>query len=230
MKEGKVRHLGLSEAGAVTLERARAGAPHHRAPERVFAVDPRPRGRAFSPPAARLGIGFVAYSPLGRGFLTGQIRRFEDLAADDYRRTSPRFQGDNFQKNLDLVARVEALAKKKGCTPAQLALAWVLAQGADIVPIPGTKRRSVPRGERRRAPGGGDPGRSVDHRRDRPQGCRGGAPLPGAIHDFTRAVALVPCTRAPVPRGFGPPARRHAHPGVASPRPRRDPVGPAAFF
>ena len=89
-----------------------------------------------------LGIGFVAYSPLGRGFLTGQIKRFEDLAPDDYRRHSPRFQGDNFQKNLDLVERIEKLAAAKGCKPAQLALAWVLAQGEDIVPIPGTKHRS----------------------------------------------------------------------------------------
>jgi aryl-alcohol dehydrogenase-like predicted oxidoreductase len=88
-----------------------------------------------------LGIGFVAYSPLGRGFLTGQFKRFEDLPADDYRRVSPRFQGDNFQKNLDLVRQVEEMAKAKGCKPSQLALAWVLAQGDDIVPIPGTKRR-----------------------------------------------------------------------------------------
>jgi aryl-alcohol dehydrogenase-like predicted oxidoreductase len=88
-----------------------------------------------------LGIGFVAYSPLGRGFLTGQFQRFEDLPADDYRRNTPRFQGDNFQKNLDLLRRVEELAKEKRCQPAQLALAWVLAQGDDIIPIPGTKRR-----------------------------------------------------------------------------------------
>jgi aryl-alcohol dehydrogenase-like predicted oxidoreductase len=88
-----------------------------------------------------LGIGFVAYSPLGRGFLTGQIKRFEDLPEDDYRRQSPRFQGENFQKNLDLVRRIQEMAAQKGCRPAQLALAWVLAQGEDIVPIPGTKRR-----------------------------------------------------------------------------------------
>jgi aryl-alcohol dehydrogenase-like predicted oxidoreductase len=88
-----------------------------------------------------LGIAFVAYSPLGRGFLTGQIRRFEDLAADDYRRTSPRFQGENFEKNLELVQRVESIACEKGCKPSQLALAWLLAQGEDIIPIPGTKRR-----------------------------------------------------------------------------------------
>jgi aryl-alcohol dehydrogenase-like predicted oxidoreductase len=89
-----------------------------------------------------LGIGFVAYSPLSRGFLTGQIKRFEDFAPDDYRRVSPRFVGENFQKNLDLVARVETLAKEKKCSPSQLALAWLLAQGDDIIPIPGTKRRT----------------------------------------------------------------------------------------
>jgi aryl-alcohol dehydrogenase-like predicted oxidoreductase len=89
-----------------------------------------------------LGIGFVAYSPLGRGFLTGQFKRFEDLPADDYRRLSPRFQGENFRKNFDLVRRVEEIANEKRCQPSQLALAWVLAQGDDIVPIPGTKRRS----------------------------------------------------------------------------------------
>ena len=88
-----------------------------------------------------LGIGFLAYSPLGRGFLTGQIKRFEDLAPDDYRRFAPRFQGENFAKNLALVEQVEAIARAKGCTPAQLALAWVMAQGPEIVPIPGTKRR-----------------------------------------------------------------------------------------
>ena len=93
------------------------------------------------PLCLELGIGFVAYSPLGRGFLTGRFRTFEDLPEDDYRRNSPRFQGENFQKNLDLVERVEEIAKRKHCTPAQLALAWLLAQGDDIVPIPGTKQR-----------------------------------------------------------------------------------------
>ncbi len=93
------------------------------------------------PTCRELGIGFVAYSPLGRGFLTGQLKKFEDLEADDYRRSSPRFQGENFQKNLDLVKQVELMASEKNCTPAQLALAWVLAQGDDVVPIPGTKRR-----------------------------------------------------------------------------------------
>ena len=93
------------------------------------------------PTVRELGIGFVAYSPLGRGFLTGQIRTPDDLDADDWRRQAPRFQGENFQRNLDLVARIEAIAQRKGCTPGQLALAWVLARGEDIVPIPGTKRR-----------------------------------------------------------------------------------------
>ena len=93
------------------------------------------------PTCRELGVGFVAYSPLGRGFLTGQIRRFKDLAADDYRRFSPRFQGENLQKNLDLVRRVEEIAAEKKCKPSQLALAWVLAQGDDVVPIPGTKHR-----------------------------------------------------------------------------------------
>jgi aryl-alcohol dehydrogenase-like predicted oxidoreductase len=94
------------------------------------------------PTVRELGVGFVAYSPLGRGFLTGQIKRFEDLALDDFRRYSPRFQGENFQKNLDLVSRIEIMAQEKGVMPGQLALAWVLAQGQDIVPIPGTKRRT----------------------------------------------------------------------------------------
>ena len=93
------------------------------------------------PTCRELGVGFVAYSPLGRGFLTGQFTRFEDFPEDDYRRNSPRFQGENFQKNLDLVHAVEEIAKEKGCKPAQLALAWVLAQDKNIVPIPGTKRR-----------------------------------------------------------------------------------------
>jgi len=93
------------------------------------------------PVTRALGIAFVAYSPLGRGFLTGQFKKFEDIPADDYRRFSPRFQGENFQKNLDLVSRVEAIAREKRATPGQLALAWLLAQGDDIIPIPGTKRR-----------------------------------------------------------------------------------------
>lgn len=141
VKEGKVRFLGLSEAGPEILERAVKVHPIT-ALQSEYSLWTRDPEDGVLATCRRLGIGFVAYSPLGRGFLTGQIKRFEDLAADDYRRTSPRFQGENFQKNLDLVARLGELAKAKGCTASQLALAWVQAQGADIVPIPGTKRRA----------------------------------------------------------------------------------------
>ena len=140
VREGKVRHLGLSEAGAATLRRAHAAHPIT-ALQSEFSLWSRDLEAEVLPTCRALGIGLVAYSPVGRGFLTGQIRRFDDLAADDYRRHTPRFQGDNFQKNLDLVAAVERLAAEKGCTSAQLALAWVMAQGEDVVPIPGTKRR-----------------------------------------------------------------------------------------
>ncbi|HWB55315.1 MAG TPA: aldo/keto reductase [Gaiellaceae bacterium] len=140
VEEGKIRHIGLSEAAPETIRRAHAVHPLT-AVQTEYSLWTRDPEDGILAACRELGIGFVAYSPLGRGFLTGQIRRFEDLAADDYRRMSPRFQGDNFQKNLDLVARVESLAREKGCTPAQLALAWVLARGEDIVPIPGTKRR-----------------------------------------------------------------------------------------
>ena len=140
VKEGKVRHLGLSEAGPQTLRRAVKVHPIA-ALQSEYSLWSRDPEDEVLPACRELGIGFVAYSPLGRGFLTGQIKRFEDFAADDYRRISPRFQGTNFTKNLDLVRRVEEIAAEKGCTPAQLALAWVLAQGEDIVPIPGTKRR-----------------------------------------------------------------------------------------
>ncbi len=140
VKAGKVRHLGLSEASAQTLRRAVKVHPIA-ALQTEYSLWTRDPEQEILATCRELGIGFVAYSPLGRGFLTGQFRRFEDLPADDYRRNSPRFQGENFQKNLDLVLRVEEIAKEKGCKPAQLALAWVLAQGDDIVPIPGTKRR-----------------------------------------------------------------------------------------
>jgi aryl-alcohol dehydrogenase-like predicted oxidoreductase len=140
VKEGKVRYLGLSEAGPATLRRACKVHPIA-ALQTEYSLWSRDPEDEILGTCRELGIGFVAYSPLGRGFLTGQIRRIEDLAPDDYRRFSPRFQGENFQKNLDLVRRVEQIAAQKGCTPAQLALAWVLAQGEDIVPIPGTKRR-----------------------------------------------------------------------------------------
>jgi aryl-alcohol dehydrogenase-like predicted oxidoreductase len=140
VKEGKVRYLGLSEASPQTLRRA---AKVHRitALQTEYSLWTRDPEDEILPTCRELGIGFVAYSPLGRGFLTGQFKTFDDLAPDDYRRNSPRFQGENFQKNLDLVRRVEEMAEQKGCKPSQLALAWVLAQGDDIVPIPGTKRR-----------------------------------------------------------------------------------------
>jgi aryl-alcohol dehydrogenase-like predicted oxidoreductase len=138
--QGKVRYLGLSEAAPNTIRRANAVHPIA-ALQTEYSLWTRDPEDAVLPACRALGIGFVAYSPLGRGFLTGQLKRFEDLAPDDYRRQSPRFQGGNFQKNLDLVAKIQKIAKEKKCTPAQLALAWVLAQGQDIVPIPGTKRR-----------------------------------------------------------------------------------------
>jgi aryl-alcohol dehydrogenase-like predicted oxidoreductase len=140
VKQGKVRYLGLSEASAQTLRRAVKVHPIT-ALQTEYSLWTRDPEHGILDTCRELGVGFVAYSPLGRGFLTGQFRRFEDLPADDYRRNSPRFQGDNFQKNLDLVRRVEEIAHEKGCKPSQLALAWVLAQGDDIVPIPGTKRR-----------------------------------------------------------------------------------------
>ena len=140
VKVGKIGHIGLSEAGAKTLRRAVKVHPIA-ALQTEYSLWTRDPEEEILPTCRELGIGFVAYSPLGRGFLTGQLKKFEDLAADDYRRLSPRFQGENFQTNLDLVKEVEELAREKGCEPSQLALAWVLAQGDDIVPIPGTKRR-----------------------------------------------------------------------------------------
>ena len=140
VRAGKVRFLGLSEASPATIRRAHAVHPIA-ALQTEYSLWTRDPEDEVLPTARELGIAFVAYSPLGRGFLTGQIKRFEDLAENDYRRSSPRFQGENFQKNLDLVARVELLAREKSCTPSQLALAWLLAQGNDILPIPGTKRR-----------------------------------------------------------------------------------------
>ncbi len=140
VKAGKVRYLGLSEASATTLRRACAVHPIA-ALQSEYSLWSRDPEDGILDACRQLGVGFVAYSPLGRGFLTGQIKCFEDLAADDYRRFSPRFQGENFQKNLDQVKKIEEIAAEKRCTPAQLALAWVLAQGKDVVPIPGTKHR-----------------------------------------------------------------------------------------
>ncbi|HEV8454062.1 MAG TPA: aldo/keto reductase [Gemmatimonadales bacterium] len=140
VREGKVRYLGLSEAAPVTIRRANEEHPIS-ALQTEYSLWTRDPEDEVLPLCRELGIGFVAYSPLGRGFLTGRFRTFEDLPEDDYRRNSPRFQGENFQKNLDLVERAEEIAGRKQCTPAQLALAWLLAQGEDIVPIPGTKQR-----------------------------------------------------------------------------------------
>src|SRR5213595_1286726 len=140
VRAGKVRYLGLSEAGADTIRRAHAVHPITALQSEYSLWTRDPEDQVLGV-CREFGIGFVPYSPLGRGFLTGQIKRFEDLAADDYRRTAPRFQGENFQRNLDLVSQVSEIAAEKRCSPAQLALAWVLAQGEDIVPIPGTKRR-----------------------------------------------------------------------------------------
>jgi len=140
VKEGKVRYIGLSEAGPETLRRAYAVHPIT-ALQSEYSLWSRDPEDKILDICRELGIGFVAYSPLGRGFLTGQIKQFEDLPEDDYRRHSPRFQGENFQKNLELVRQIAEIAARKGYKPSQLALAWVLAQGEDIVPIPGTKRR-----------------------------------------------------------------------------------------
>jgi aryl-alcohol dehydrogenase-like predicted oxidoreductase len=141
VRAGKVRHLGLSEAAPATLRRAYAVHPLA-ALQSEYSLWTRDPEDGVLAATRELGIAFVAYSPLGRGFLTGQFRRFEDLAPDDYRRSSPRFQGENFARNLQLVNRVEVIAKEKGMTPGQLALAWLLAQGEDILPIPGTKKRA----------------------------------------------------------------------------------------
>ncbi len=140
VREGKVRFLGLSEAGAATIRRAHAVHPISSL-QSEYSLWSRDPEDAVLATIRELGIGFVAYSPLGRGFLTGRIRTTDDLAPDDFRRNSPRFQGENLRKNLELVARVEELAKARGVTAGQLALAWVAAQGKDIVPIPGTTRR-----------------------------------------------------------------------------------------
>jgi aryl-alcohol dehydrogenase-like predicted oxidoreductase len=140
VEEGKVRHLGLSEAGPETIRRAHATHPIT-ALQTEYSLWTRDPEDGLLDLCRKLGIGFVAYSPLGRGFLTGRFQSVEDLPEDDFRRNGPRFQGENFQKNLELVRHIEALAAEKNCTPAQVALAWVLAQGPDVVPIPGTKRR-----------------------------------------------------------------------------------------
>src|SRR5205085_5157710 len=139
VEAGKVRYLGLSEAAPATIRRAAQVHPIA-AVQTEYSLWSRDVEDEILPTVRELGIGFVAYSPLGRGFLTGQFKTIDDLPADDYRRSSPRFQGENFQKNLDLVRHIENLARQKRCTPSQLALAWLVGRGKDIVPIPGTKR------------------------------------------------------------------------------------------
>jgi len=141
VKQGKVRYIGISEAASATIRRAHAVHPVT-ALQTEYSLWSRDPEDEILPTVRELGIGFVAYSPLGRGFLSGSITSIDDLAADDYRRNAPRFQGENFNKNLQLVERVKEIAAEKGVTPGQLAIAWLLAQGDDIVPIPGTKRRS----------------------------------------------------------------------------------------
>lgn len=141
VEQGKVRYVGLSEAAPGTIRKAHATYPIS-ALQTEYSLWSREPEDELLATCRELGIGFVAYSPLGRGFLTGKIRRFEDLAPDDHRRGFPRFQGENFAKNQRVVDRVNEIAEEKGCQPSQLALAWLLAQGKDIVPIPGTKRRT----------------------------------------------------------------------------------------
>ncbi len=141
VEEGKVRFLGLSEAAPATIRRAHKTHPIS-ALQTEYSLWSRDPEDELIPTCRELGISFVAYSPLGRGFLTGKIKQVEDLAPDDWRRNMPRFQGENFGRNLELVRHVEQLASQKGCTPAQLALAWVLAQGEDLLPIPGISRQS----------------------------------------------------------------------------------------
>ncbi|HEX2914356.1 MAG TPA: aldo/keto reductase [Chloroflexia bacterium] len=139
VREGKVRYLGLSEASASTIRRAQKVHPIS-ALQTEYSLWARDVEADILPTCRELGIGFVAYSPLGRGLLTGQIKRYEDFAPDDFRRSQPRFQGENFEKNMELVRQVEEIARQKGATPSQVALAWLLAKGEDIVPIPGTRR------------------------------------------------------------------------------------------
>jgi aryl-alcohol dehydrogenase-like predicted oxidoreductase len=140
VRDGKIKYIGLSEAGTKTLRRASAVHPIS-ALQTEYSLWTRDPEDEILPTCRELGVGFVAYSPLGRGFLTGRFKRLEDLPEDDFRRHHPRFQGQNFQKNLRLADRVRKIAAEKGCTAGQLALAWVMAQGDHIVPIPGTKRR-----------------------------------------------------------------------------------------
>ena len=171
--QGKVRYLGLSEAAPATIRRAHAVHPIS-ALQTEYSVWSRDPEHEILPTLRELGIGFVPYSPLGRGFLTGTLRSLDDLDEADFRRYQPRFQGDNLAANIAIVEVVDQLAQAKGCTPGQIALAFVHAAGLDVAPIPGTKHRTLPRGERGRA-------RRRAHRggpcRPRPGGARPGRPL-----------------------------------------------------
>lgn len=182
VREGKVRYLGLSEAAPATIRRAHAAHPIS-ALQTEYSLWSRDPEDELLPLCAELGIGFVAYSPLGRGFLTGAIRSIDDLAPDDWRRQNPRFQGENFRRNLELVDAVREIAADKGCTAAQLALAWVLAREDGVVPIPGTAEHHASRGERARRRRHSERKRAAAPRRDPAAGRRDRHPLPRSRHD-----------------------------------------------
>lgn len=182
VREGKVRYLGLSEAAPATIRRAHAVHPIS-ALQTEYSLWSRDPEDELLPLCAELGIGFVAYSPLGRGFLTGAIRSIDDLAPDDWRRQNPRFQGENFRRNLELVDAVREIAADKGCTAAQLALAWVLAREDGVVPIPGTAEHHASRGERARRRRHSERKRAAAPRRDPAAGRRDRHPLPRSRHD-----------------------------------------------
>jgi aryl-alcohol dehydrogenase-like predicted oxidoreductase len=186
VRAGKVRWLGLSEASAETIRRAHTVHPIT-ALQTEYSLWSREPEENILTTVRELGIGFVAYSPLGRGFLSGEIKHEKDLAADDWRRTNPRFQGENFKRNLDLVRHVETIAREKGCAPAQLALAWVLAQGDDIVPIPGTKRRKYLEQNAAAAQINLTPADLQQLDRAAPRGAASGARYPESMMDLLNA-------------------------------------------
>ena len=182
VKQGKVRYLGLSEAASGTIRRAHRVHPIT-ALQTEYSLWTRDPEEEILATVRELGIGFVAYSPLGRGFLTGEFKRPEDIPENDFRRFNPRFQGDNFHKNLDLVRHIEALAQAKGATPAQIALAWVMAQGEDIVPIPGTKKAIASGGKSEGARYRADSRGAEGNRSRASQRQHGGNTLSRAAHE-----------------------------------------------
>ena len=184
VEQGKVRYLGLSEAAPATIRRAHAVHPIS-ALQTEYSLWTRDPEAEILPTLRELGIGFVPYSPLGRGFLTGTLRSLDDLDESDFRRYQPRFQGDNLADNIAIVEAIDRPRRRQECTPGQIALAWVLAPGRDVAPIPGTKRRQLPRGER------GRPRRGA-HRRGLGRPRRGG---PGAGRPLRRHVAGQPLSR-----------------------------------